>query len=322
MGTPINRRQAFVAAGALTAAQLWPTSTYGQATDSAAKTPENSQPIRYCFNTSTIRGQKLSLPDQIQVIATAGYHGIEPWLGDVHQHASQGNSLVDLRKQIADADLTVESAIGFARWIVDDDSERAQGLRDAERDMEAIKTIGGTRIAAPPVGATGPMNLDLIAERYHALLEIGAKIGVVPQLELWGHSPAIHRLSQLVYIATAAGHPDACLLPDVYHIYKGGSAFDGLRMIAGNRINVFHMNDYPEDPPRESISDEHRVYPGDGVAPTTQIVRDLYTSGFRGAFSLELFNREYWKQDPLEVAKTGLQKMQNVVQTALPAISR
>jgi 2-keto-myo-inositol isomerase len=33
--------------------------------------------------------------------------------------------------------------------------------------------------------------------------------------------------------------------------------------------------------------------------------------------SLELFNREYWKQDPLEVAKTGLTKMKASVEKAM-----
>ena len=32
--------------------------------------------------------------------------------------------------------------------------------------------------------------------------------------------------------------------------------------------------------------------------------------------SLELFNRDYWKQDPLEVAKTGLAKMKSAVEKA------
>ena len=32
--------------------------------------------------------------------------------------------------------------------------------------------------------------------------------------------------------------------------------------------------------------------------------------------ALELFNREYWKQDPLQVAQTGLRKMQAVAQQA------
>mgnify|MGYP001090012162 CR=1 FL=1 len=47
----------------------------------------------------------------------------------------------------------------------------------------------------------------------------------------------------------------------------------------------------------------------DGVAPMNQILRTLADIGFRGMLSLEVFNREYWKNPPIEVAQTGLAKM-------------
>jgi sugar phosphate isomerase/epimerase len=77
------------------------------------------------------------------------------------------------------------------------------------------------------------------------------------------------------------------------------------------------MNDYPAQPPRAEITDAHRVYPGDGVAPLRELLRDLRRIGFRGALSLELFNREYWTQDALAVARTGLEKMRAVVRSSL-----
>ena len=43
------------------------------------------------------------------------------------------------------------------------------------------------------------------------------------------------------------------------------------------------------------------------------MLRDLRRIGFRGVLSLELFNREYWKQDAFQVAQTGLEKMCAVV---------
>jgi len=82
-------------------------------------------------------------------------------------------------------------------------------------------------------------------------------------------------------------------------------------------MQVFHLNDYPADPPRETITDRDRVYPGDGIAPLTQILRDLHANGSQPVLSLELFNPTYWKQDPLEVAKIGLAKMKVVVNKAL-----
>lgn len=275
--------------------------------------------FRYCLNTGTIMGQKLALDKQIEVAAQTGYDGIEPWIRDIEAYANGGGSFADLKQRIADLGLQVESAIGFAQWIVDDETQRKAGLEQAKRDMDLVRRIGCTRIAAPPAGANKAVRLDLfdVARRYRALLEIGSEIGVVPQVEVWGHSTNLSRLGETVFVAIEAGHPDACLLPDVYHIYKGGSPFEGLAMIVGDRMHCFHMNDYPAHPPRETITDADRVYPGDGVAPLDAILQTLATNGFCGALSLELFNREYWKQDAAVVARTGLEKMKAAVARAL-----
>lgn len=292
------------------------------ARDVVAQQPRDGSPprsaplrLRYSLNMSTIREQKLSPPDQADLAAKAGYDAIEPWIGELRQYQQGGGSMGDLRKRIADHGLAVPSAIGFAEWIVNDDQKRAAGLEQARRDMDLVRSIGGTHIAAPPAGATKETNLNLFAaaERFRALIEIGEQIGVVPQLEVWGFSTTLSKLGETMLVATECRHPQACVLLDVYHLYKGGSEFNGLRLLSGAAMNCFHMNDYPATPPRETIADAHRVYPGDGVAPLTQLLRDLFATGFAGTLSLELFNRDYWKQDPLVVARTGLEKMKAAV---------
>ncbi|RJP18400.1 MAG: sugar phosphate isomerase/epimerase [Candidatus Omnitrophota bacterium] len=273
----------------------------------------------YCLNTGTIRGQKLGLVKEIEVTAQAGYDAIEPWLDSIYAYVKNGGSLSDLRKRLEDLHLTVESAITFSQWVVDDDAERAKGWENMKRDMDALAQIGGTRIAAAPAGATNQPGLDLLqaAERYRALLELGDQMGVVPQLEIWGGSKNLHRMGQAVYVAMESGHPNACLLFDIFHIYKGGGDFHGLKLLRAEAMHVFHMNDYPADPPRETIGDGDRVFPGDGVAPVSQILRDIHATGGRTVLSLELFNRAYWQQDALDVAKTGLAKMKKSVEKAL-----
>lgn len=253
----------------------------------------------------------------MDIVAKAGYDGIEFWMRDLQEYERTGGSLPDLKKQIADAGLRVESGIGFAKWIVDDENVRAEALEQAKREMELLKAVGGTRIAAPPAGGTKEkIELGKVAERYAALLKVGAEVGVTPQLEVWGFSETLHRLGETAYVIVESGRADACLLPDVYHIYKGGSDFAGLSFIDGKSIHVFHMNDYPAEPNREKIGDADRVYPGDGVAPITDILKMLFANGFAGALSLELFNRDYWKLDPAEVAATGLAKMKASVARA------
>ena len=181
--------------------------------------------------------------------------------------------------------------------------------------MALIKAIGGTHIAAPPAGATKQTDLSLFkaAERYAKLLELGVSMEVIPQIEVWGFSTTLSKLGETMLVAIESKHPAAVILPDVYHLHKGGSEFHGLSLLAGSAIHCFHMNDYPADPPRAMIADKDRVYPGDGVAPLTSILKTLFANGFAGTLSLELFNPEYWKQDPLVVAKTGLEKMKAAV---------
>lgn len=313
MKPSLTRRDVLCSTASATAALMIGSTT--AVAESAKKTP--AAKFRYCLNTSTIRGQKLSLAGQVDVASKAGYDGIELWIRDIQKYTEGGGKLSEMRDRIRDAGLRVESAIGFANWIVSDDDRRRKGLEDARRDMELVRALGGTHIAAPPAGATGgeQIDFDVVAERYAALVSIGQKVGVTPLLEIWGPSKNLSRLSELAYVAIASKKSAARVLPDVYHIYRGGSDFSGLDVLSGESIGLFHMNDYPEIA-REKITDADRVYPGDGVAPLTKILQSLAKSGYRGALSLELFNREYWKQEPLAVARTGLAKMRASVAKA------
>jgi 2-keto-myo-inositol isomerase len=291
------------------------------ATTAAAqsKAPPAAQRVQYSLNMSTVRGQKLSMPDQVDLAAKAGYDAIEPWINELRQFQQGGGNLDDLRKRIADHGLQVASAIGFAEWIVNDDQRRAAGMEQAKKDMELIRSIGGTHIAAPPAGATRDTHVDLLeaAQRFRALVELGVSREVIPQLEVWGFSTTLSKLGETMFVAVESQHPKACVLLDVYHLYKGASEFAGLRLLSGAAMHCFHMNDYPATPPRETIRDADRVYPGDGVAPLTAMLRDLFATGFAGTLSLELFNPEYWKQEPMTVARTGLEKMKQAVAKAV-----
>jgi 2-keto-myo-inositol isomerase len=275
------------------------------------------QPDRFLLglNTSTIRGQKLSIVDLVAIAAQAGYQAMEPWIDELERYAAMGGSLDDVGKRLRDADISVESAIGFFDWIVDDADRRKKGLEAARRSMELVRRIGGKRLAAPPVGATDQpiSDLRMVAERYRALLELGDQMEVVPEVEVWGFSKTLGRLSEAACVAIETGHPKACILPDVYHLYRGGSDFGGIKLLAPSAIHVFHFNDYPAQPPRIQLTDADRVYPGDGVAPLRSLLRELSAGGFGVTLSLELFSRKLWNQDPLTVARTGLDKMKAVI---------
>jgi 2-keto-myo-inositol isomerase len=314
----LTRREALTQTGLLTGVTLLGESLVrpGASAQNAVASPAAT--FRFCLNTATLRGHKLGIVKEIEIVSQAGYTGIEPWVDSVQDYLKAGGSLKDLRQRLTDAGLSVEGAIGFPEWIVDDDARRAKGFERARREMELVAQIGAKRFAAPPAGATDLPKLDPLqaADRYRALLVAGDELGIVPELELWGFSKNLNRLGECVYIAMETGHPKACVLADVFHLHKGGSDFRGMHLLGPATLQVLHLNDYPADPPREKIDDSYRIYPGDGSAPLPELLRALRETGGQKVLSFEVFNRKYWEQDPLEVAKTALVKMKAVAAKA------
>ena len=315
----LSRREAVCSAfAALGSAMV--SSTAGQAqaarpTD--ARTRPAGEPFGYCLNTSTIRGNNLDIIGVVNAASKAGFHAIEPWIREIDDYTSKGGTLSDLRKRIADAGLTVEDAIAFNSFLDDDDTRRAASMEKLKVDMDKVAQIGGRRIAAPPGNSRAAVSLDNAAKYYREALEMGEKTGVQPLLELWGTHPVLGPLSHGIYVTVAAGRADASLLLDVFHLYKSGTPFTALQQINGASLRVMHLNDYPQAADSSTLNDGNRIYPGDGVAPLRQILRDLRDGGFRGYLSLELFNRDYWTRSADENLKTAMDKIRATVSAAM-----
>lgn len=282
---------------------------------SLASPAPKAAPTEFLFslNTSTISGQKLGLVKTLEAAGRAGYDGVEVWLRDIDAYLEQGGTLAKLKQILQDNKLEAFNAIGFAPWMAQDVQKSKDGFAQMEKEMNMLAEIGCTRVAAPAIGAEAPMDLFEGGEKYAQLIDLGRKTGVMPQLEFWGAYAPFYHLSQALAVAAAANDPDARLLPDIYHLFRGGSGFEGLKLINGNAVEVFHLNDFSADIPRLEQQDKDRIYPGDGVAPLADVMNTLKSMGGKKVLSLELFNPNYWAQDAEVVAKTGLEKMKKLI---------
>lgn len=316
----LSRREMLASAAAALAAAGAPavaSDAQGPRPAATRARPAN-EPFGYCLNTSTIRGNNLDFSAVIAAASKAGFHAIEPWIMEIDRYTTSGGTLKDLGKRIADAGLTVENAIAFNAFLDDDEARRTASMEKLKADMDKVAQIGGKRIAVPPGNnRAAAVSLDNAARYYREALEMGEKIGVQPLLELWGTHPVLGPLSHGIYVTVATGRADASLLLDVFHLYKSGTPFTALKQISGASLHVMHLNDYPQAADPSTLNDSNRIYPGDGVAPLPQIFRDLRDNGFRGYFSLELFNKEYWAKSADENLKTAMDKIRATVRSAM-----
>jgi 2-keto-myo-inositol isomerase len=261
-----------------------------------------------CLNTSTIRPAPLA--DKIRIAAKAGYDAIEPWIDELEKHEAEGGSLKQLGAEIRDRGLFVPNVIGLWDSIPPDNDAWQKSLVETRRRMRMAAAVGAAHVASIPAPDRPDFDLKWGAARYRDLLKIGRdEFGIIVGCEFVGFLKGVSRLGLASAIALDADDPDACLVCDTYHLYRGGSGFHGVRQLAPRFIADFHWNDVPANPPREQLGDEHRIYPGDGILPLKQLLSDLAAINYTGTITLELFNRDYWKQDPAVVAATGLAKM-------------
>ena len=304
----LTRRQTLTALAATVGASALP--------KSALSAPKPSA-FTLCLNMSTIRGHKLGFVNELETASKAGFRSVEIWIDSLQEYLKNGGTTADARKRTGDLGITIENLIGFSPWIIDDDSARAKGLDQMKREMVLLAELGCKRTAAPPVGAQTPdspvIDLRKAAERYRAILEIGDQTGVVPQLELWGFAKNLNKLSEVMYVAIESGHPSARVLLDIYHLYKGGTAPASLPLVGKPAIDIFHVNDYPANHSRETITDPDRIFPGDGVAPIHETLRLIKRTDKPIVLSLEVFNKGYYARPAQDVANTAMAKMKAVV---------
>ncbi|HEY4327774.1 MAG TPA: sugar phosphate isomerase/epimerase family protein [Mucilaginibacter sp.] len=270
----------------------------------------------YCLNLATIRGHKLGFVKELETASKAGFHSVEIWFDTFQDYLKAGGTIVDTKKMLGDLGIKVENSISFNQWIMDDDTARKKEIEQMKRDMDQLAEIGCKRIAATGKGiSTSPYpNLDIIAERYRTVLELSSSNGVIPQLEMWGFMKNMSNVSEVLYMAMQTGNKSARILLDIYHLYKGQTPLDTLSFMDPMPVEILHMNDHPANLSYQVITDADRVYPGDGVAPIKRILQTLGRHNHPLVLSVEVFNKNYYSQDALVVAKTALSKLKKVVE--------
>lgn len=274
-------------------------------------------PWPICLDTATIR--PATLLDKIKFASQAGYDAMEPWEGEINDYENAGGNLADLKKRIADAGLFIPSVIGLWNAIPPTREEFDASLKDSRRRMRQAAAIGAQHIQTIPQPARPWREFDPFwaAARYRELLEIGLnEFNINPAMVFVQFLEGSRTIGQAAQIAIDADHPKAKIIPDVFHMHIGRSGFHGLRHLRGEFIAIFQFNDAPPQPSIEQLEDKHRVYPGDGILPLTECLRDLKEIGYTGCVSLELYNPTYWEGDLAQVARTGLEKTLTAIERA------
>ena len=264
--------------------------------------------FRYSLNSSTI--QPTPILEKIRVAAEAGFGAIELWHADIDAHLSGGGTLAEIRGAVDDRGLAVPTTVMLKGWCEPDGPEDQAGMDECRRRMEHSVVVGAPHaIAGPPHGR---VDYDFAADRYARLLEIGIEMGVRPAMEYLGFAQDVNSIADALRIMQRSGHPEATIVLDPFHDFRGGGGHEDIAKLTPAQIAVCHFDDAPASPPPHEQRDPDRVMPGEGVIDLQRFLSLLTQIGYDGWISLELFREDLWSEDPLDVARRGLSAMQRL----------
>lgn len=261
--------------------------------------------FQYCLNTSTIR--PTALLDKIRIAGETGYTAIELWHDDIEPYLASGGKLSDIRKALDDQRLQLPTTIYLRGWCDTTGPEHVAGLDECKRRLEQAAALGSIYSIASPAG--GKVDVALAARNYAELVQLGLSFGVKPAMEYLGFVEQINTIESALEIMNLSQRPEATIIVDPFHNFRGGGAFSSLGLLTGDQIAISHFNDSPSSPPREQQHDHSRVLPGQGHCDLKQWIRLLKEIGYKRWLSLELFSEALWARDPAEVARIGLESM-------------
>jgi 2-keto-myo-inositol isomerase len=264
--------------------------------------------FRFCLNTSTIKPQPLL--KKIELVAQAGFEGIELWINDIYDFIGRGGEVADIEKALADHGLFVPSVIAIRQWGDMDGWEYQLVLDEARRRFALGSRLGAKFIVAtPPLEQEGQ---DHLPGRYKDLLQIGREEGIKPTFEYISFFKSVYNLADAWRIVQEADDPDATLILDAFHNWNSDSTLDELRQIPADRISHYHIDDAHPDKAPYTQKDPDRVMLGEGQIDLAAEIAVLREIGYEGTVSLELFNKELWAQNPTEVLKVGIERMREL----------
>lgn len=265
----------------------------------------------------------VDLLTDLRIAREAGYDALELRDAKLAAYLEGGGALYKFRQMLSDAGIEVLSLNALEQSTVPEGDARTAVLRRCRTLCEwAAGVACPYLIAVPSVDARGqggatsrPDEATVITQAVAALramADVARPLGVKIGFEFLGFSTcAVNTLGRARKIVEAVNDPNVGLVIDAFHFYVGGSTWEMLDGLDPARLFIVHLDD-AEQGPRAQLTDAQRLLPGDGVIPLRELVQRLQKLGYQGVYSIELFRPEYWKRDPIVVAKVARQRMQGL----------
>jgi sugar phosphate isomerase/epimerase len=261
--------------------------------------PEMLGPDDLVLCSGTLRSASLS--EKCAAAVAGGFRGLTLWTSDITRAQADGFALADVRTLIEDHGLVVADLDALLRWLPGE--EVPPGFASEEEFYAIADAVGGRSLnVAQGFGAS--VDVDAAAEALAGVCERAAAHGLLVTLEYlpWSGIPDVATARKIV---ERAGRPNATLMIDTWHTFRGPSDDAQLASLPGALVGSVQLNDAPAAAAADLVAETltARLVPGEGEIPLVRWLRILDAIGSRAPLGVEVFSEALDALPPLEVGK-------------------
>jgi 2-keto-myo-inositol isomerase len=246
-----------------------------------------------------------SLDEALPAYAAAGFKQVEFVIPQIKQwfSAQPGRTVKEFKALLDKQGL--RSIGGFETIIQSfgDEDSRKQNHELHVRNAELIDALGGGTIV---VGTDGDNknNLETLRTIGRTMRSVVAQFPRSVKLAVeFNWSPVVKSVRSAHVVVEEAADPRVGILFDPAHFHCTSSKFEDLTPDVIKHIAHVHVDDMRNLPGEHSNCNADRMLPGEGILDLKRLLGTIEQGGYRGAFSIEMFNEDLWKLPVDEAAR-------------------
>ncbi len=242
----------------------------------------------------------------VEAAAAGGFAGLSIWPRESFFRAREsGVSIPEMRTLLADHGLVVNDVDAMLGWLGPGDPGDGQRGGPSEAELFEAGEALGARYLNVVYLSQEPINIGEAADDFAGLCDRAAQHGLSCTLEFVPFMPVCDAATAW-QIVQQADRPEAGILVDSWHCFRGTTTDADLRKIPGERILAVQVNDAPEQASENLVHEtlHQRLPPGEGAIDLAGLLRTLDEIRCPAPLCVEVFSDALVQfHSPVELAK-------------------
>jgi sugar phosphate isomerase/epimerase len=231
-----------------------------------------------------------------------GFQALTVYPTHVRRARASGLSLRDMRAALEERGLALADLDPLLNWMPGDDFPNDLNASEAEHyevaDALGARSLNVAQAFRPRV------DVDAAAEALAGVCDRAREHRLLVTLEYlpWAGIPDLATARAIV---ERCGRPNATLMIDTWHTFRGPSTEAQLAALPGRLVGSVQINDAPAEPTGDLLAETTgaRLLPGEGAIPLVSWIRTLDAIGSRAPIGVEVFSHANDRLPPLEVGR-------------------